>query len=151
MIAPRDMGFGKGGALKYKGGADLEETTEGVRTPEPTVLVRASGKPVQGTVASREPWATMRAEPRRFWIGVPIVFMVALGAGAAFLEAGVEAALGALLVTQCVGFVALYVPALRKRTDPMRNRLPPRNDRSPIDDELPYAVQARARGPDLGD
>lgn len=147
MIAPRDMGFGKGGALRYKPGQDEDDSPSGPRAPEPTVLFKGSGQPARGTLGAREPWATVRAEPRRFWVGVPMVFLVASAAAWAFREAGIEAALGALLVTQCLGFVALYVPALRKRTDPMRNRLPPRNDTSPIDRQVSRDVQAGGRLP----
>lgn len=145
MIAPSDMGFGKGGALKYKGSSDIEDRTGAADKREPAVVLGTINKTRAGGIWSREPLATVRAEPRRFWIGIPLVFLVALGAGAAFREAGTEAALGALLVTQCLGFIALYVPAFRKRTDPMRTRLLPRNDLSPIDRDLARVVDAGGR------
>ncbi len=141
------MGFGRG-PLKYGGDAAEAEaeddTIPGVR--EPKVLGARRASSTRGSRWDQEPLATIRAEPRRFLIGVPIVMLVAAAAGAAFMTVGFEVALCVMLITQALGCIALYVPALRKRTDPMRNPLPRRDDASPIDLEL---AAARGGGPDL--
>ena len=136
MIAPADMELRqrKGGLVRPVE-ADEVDAPVAAASARPGVRILGGDRTAPGprSLWSREPWATVRAEPRRFWVGVPIVFLAASGAAFAFREAGLEVALGVLLVAQALGFIGLYVPALRKRTDPLRNRLPPRNDLSPID------------------
>jgi hypothetical protein len=63
----------------------------------------------------QEPFATLRAEPRRFAVGLPIVFLVGAGVGVALLDTSLSLALAAQLVIQTVGTLWLYVPALRRR------------------------------------
>jgi hypothetical protein len=65
----------------------------------------------------QEPFATLLAEPRRFAVGLPIVFAVGAGVGIAFLERSLSLALAAQLAIQTVGTLWLYIPALRRRQD----------------------------------
>lgn len=62
-----------------------------------------------------EPFDTFRAEPRRFAVGLPVVFGVSLAVGAALIEVSFPLALAVLLGLQTGGFTALYVPALCRR------------------------------------
>lgn len=57
----------------------------------------------------------MRNEPRRFAVGVPVVFFGAIGVGMLLAGWNLGAALAVMLVTQTGGFLWLYVPALRRR------------------------------------
>lgn len=57
----------------------------------------------------------MRHYPRRFGIGVPVVFVLAIGAGTLLAERNLSLALAVLLLIQTVGLLGLYVPALRER------------------------------------
>ncbi len=62
-----------------------------------------------------EPFRTMRHYPRRFGVGVPVVFALAIGAGVLLAERNLSLALATLLLIQTVGLLGLYVPALRAR------------------------------------
>jgi hypothetical protein len=62
-----------------------------------------------------EPFATIRAYPRRFAVGVPVVFVLSLGAGLAAAERSLSGAVALLLLLQTGGLLWLYVPALRRR------------------------------------
>jgi hypothetical protein len=66
------------------------------------------------TLWDEEPLATMRAFPRRFAVGVPVVFGVAIGAGLLLAERSLSLALAALLLLQTAGLLGLYLPALRR-------------------------------------
>jgi Flp pilus assembly protein TadB len=66
-------------------------------------------------LADEEPFATMRIRPRRFWIGVPLVFVVAIGVGTILAARNLSLGLAALLVIQTAGLAWLYVPVLRER------------------------------------
>lgn len=57
----------------------------------------------------------MRHYPRRFGVGVPVVFALAIGAGVLLAERNLSLALAALLLIQTVGLLGLYIPALRER------------------------------------
>lgn len=63
----------------------------------------------------QEPFATFRAEPRRFAIGLPVVFVGGAVAGVLLVPTDLSLALAAQLGIQTIGFLALYVPALRRR------------------------------------
>ena len=63
----------------------------------------------------QEPFATFRAEPRRFAVGLPAVFVGGAVAGALLVPASLSLALAVQLAIQTAGFVWLYVPALRRR------------------------------------
>jgi hypothetical protein len=71
----------------------------------------------KGSVSLKEtePFRTIRAEPRRFWIGLPLVFggSIALGTGLASIH--LSLGIAALLVVQTVGLLGLYLPALRRQ------------------------------------
>jgi len=66
-------------------------------------------------LADEEPFATMRTRPRRFWIGVPVVFVLAIGVGTVLAARNLSLGLAAMLVIQTGGLAWLYVPVLRER------------------------------------
>jgi len=66
----------------------------------------------------QEPFATFRAEPKRFAIGLPIVFFGGALAGALLLRQSLQVALGVQFGLQTLGFLWLYLPALRCRKNP---------------------------------
>ena len=63
---------------------------------------------------NQEPFTTFRAEPKRFAIGLPIVFFGGALAGAFLMQRSIQLALAAQLGLQSVGFLWLYLPALRR-------------------------------------
>ncbi len=63
---------------------------------------------------NQEPFATFRAEPKRFAIGLPVVFVVGALAGAFLMRQSIQLALAAQLGLQTLGFLWLYLPALRR-------------------------------------
>lgn len=65
----------------------------------------------------REPFATFRAEPKRFIIGLPVVFFAGTVAGVLLLRHSLQLALIAQLALHTFGFVWLYVPALLRNKD----------------------------------
>jgi hypothetical protein len=71
----------------------------------------------QGSVSlmEAEPFLTIRGEPRRFAVGLPLVFggSIAIGVGLASIH--LSLGMAALLVIQTAGLLALYIPALRRR------------------------------------
>lgn len=64
-----------------------------------------------------EPFATFRAEPRRFAVGLPAVFVGGALVGALLVRTSMTVALAVQIVLQTVGFLWLYVPALRRRRE----------------------------------
>jgi hypothetical protein len=79
-----------------------------------------------------EPFDTFRAEPRRFAVGLPLVFGGSFLAAALLLRVSFSLALAVLLAIQTGGFLALYVPALHRR--------------SPTDDSVGGDSGRRSRG-----
>ena len=75
---------------------------------------RASG-PDRGGLKDQEPFATIRAFPRRFAWGVPAVFIVSIGLGMVFAGRSLSLGIAVQLFIQTVGLLWLYVPALRRR------------------------------------
>ena len=67
------------------------------------------------SLRDQEPFATFRAEPKRFAIGLPVVFIGGAVVGVMLVPASLSLALAAQLALQTIGFLALYVPALRRR------------------------------------
>jgi hypothetical protein len=63
-----------------------------------------------------EPFATFRAFPVRFGVGLPLVFFGALAVALLLVPVHISLAAAALLVLQTGGFLLLYVPALRARS-----------------------------------
>ena len=61
-----------------------------------------------------EPFATFRAEPKRFAIGIPVVFFGGALAGAMLMRQSIQLALGVQLGLQTLGFLWLYVPAFQR-------------------------------------
>ena len=64
---------------------------------------------------NQEPFATFRAEPVRFGVGLPVVFLGGALVGALLVRRSLALALAVQIVLQTVGFLWLYVPALRRR------------------------------------
>ena len=62
-----------------------------------------------------EPFATFRAEPRRFLVGLPAVFLGGALVGVLLVPTSLSLALAVQIVIQTVGFLWLYIPALRRR------------------------------------
>ena len=62
----------------------------------------------------KEPFATFRAEPKLFAIGLPLVFFGGALAGAMLMRRSLQVALGVQVGLQTLGFLWLYVPALRR-------------------------------------
>jgi len=66
----------------------------------------------------QEPFATFRSEPKRFAVGLPVVFLGGALVGALLMRRSIQLALGAQLGLQTLGFLWLYVPAFRRRNGP---------------------------------
>jgi len=66
-------------------------------------------------LGDQEPFSTIRAFPRRFAWGIPLVFLVSIGAGLTLVPRSLSLAIAVQLGVQTVGLVWLYVPALRRR------------------------------------
>jgi hypothetical protein len=66
-------------------------------------------------LGDQEPFATIRAFPRRFAWGIPLVFLVSIGAGLVLVPRSLSLAIAVQLGLQTVGLLWLYVPALRQR------------------------------------
>jgi len=81
------------------------DTEEGAAEPPP------HGKPV---LRDQEPFRTIRAHPRRFGWGIPLVFIVSLGAGVLFVEVNFSLAIALQLALQTIGLLWLYLPVARR-------------------------------------
>jgi hypothetical protein len=66
-------------------------------------------------LGDQEPFSTIRAFPRRFAWGIPLVFLVSIGAGLTLVPRSLSLAIAVQLGVQTVGLLWLYVPALRRR------------------------------------
>ena len=93
-------------------GNEMKESDRGDPPPEPSPS--NGGEPM--SLWDTEPFATFRAEPRRFWIGLPVVFIGGAVVGAMVGRSDLMVALVVQLVLQTGGFLWLYIPALRRRT-----------------------------------
>jgi hypothetical protein len=82
-------------------------------------------------LVDEEPFATMRTRPRRFWVGVPVVFVVAIGVGTILAARNLSLGLAALLVIQTAGLAWLYVPVLRERMRVEREAWAEKSERQP--------------------
>ncbi|TVP54704.1 MAG: hypothetical protein EA351_12620 [Gemmatimonadales bacterium] len=71
--------------------------------------------PDEGGLKEQEPFATIRAYPKRFGWGVPAVFVVSIGLGVVVAERSLSMGIAVQLFLQTVGLLWLYVPALRRR------------------------------------
>lgn len=60
-----------------------------------------------------EPFVTMRAFPRRFAWGIPIVFVGSIALGLALADVNLSLAIAVQLFIQTVGLLGLYMPAAR--------------------------------------
>jgi GAF domain-containing protein len=70
-----------------------------------------------------EPFATIRAHPRRFGWGIPLVFLGSIGAGLLVADRNLSAAIAIQLFLQTVGLLWLYIPPARRRWQEERRRL----------------------------
>ncbi|CAN5766756.1 hypothetical protein BH23GEM11_BH23GEM11_05450 [soil metagenome] len=84
----------------------------------------------------------MRTRPRRFWIGVPSVFVVAIAVGTVLAARNLSLGLAALLVIHTAGLAWLYVPVLRER---MRVEREARGKREAPEDRLEPEAQETQR------
>ena len=66
-------------------------------------------------LGDQEPFGTIRAFPRRFGWGIPLVFVISIGAGLTLVPRSLSLAIAVQLGVQTVGLLWLYVPALRQR------------------------------------
>lgn len=81
-------------------------------TPDPT----PPSPRARRSLREEEPFATMVAYPRRFGVGVPVVFFVAILSGSFVASAwNLSGGIALLLVIQTAGLLGLYVPAWRRR------------------------------------
>jgi hypothetical protein len=62
----------------------------------------------------QEPFRTIRAHPRRFAWGIPLVFIVSLGAGGLLVEVNFSLAIAVQLALQTIGLLWLYIPVARR-------------------------------------
>ena len=99
-----------------KGGGMAEREDD--RTPSPGGSDEEPGESM--TLWDHEPFATFRAHPRRFAIGLPVVFIGGAVVGALFIRRSMSLALAVQLALQTIGFLWLYVPMLRDRDDGSR-------------------------------
>ena len=63
----------------------------------------------------QEPFATIRAHPVRFWVGIPGIFFGGIALGFLFVERSLSLAIAVQLAVQTIGFLRLYVPVARPR------------------------------------
>lgn len=73
-----------------------------------------TGKRERQPLREMEPFVTMRAYPRRFGWGIPLVFGGSFVLGVALVEVDLSLAIAVQLVVQTVGLLWLYVPAARR-------------------------------------
>lgn len=70
------------------------------------------------SLRDEEPFATIRAHPRRFALGIPVVFVLSIGAGIPFAERSLSLAIAIQLGLQTAGLLWLYLPvAAGRRSD----------------------------------
>ncbi len=67
------------------------------------------------SLRDEEPFATLRAHPRRFGWGIPAVFALSLGAAFPFATSNLSLAIALQLGIQTVGLIWLYLPPARAR------------------------------------
>jgi hypothetical protein len=83
-------------------------------TPDPTSP--APGYRVRRPLREEEPFATMAAFPRRFGVGIPVVFVLSILSGSLVANVwSLSGGVAVLLVLQTMGLLGLYLPALQKR------------------------------------
>jgi hypothetical protein len=67
------------------------------------------------SLRDEEPFRTIRAYPRRFGWGIPLAFLISIGAGLLLVERSLSLGIAVQLGLQTVGLLWLYIPALRRR------------------------------------
>lgn len=77
-----------------------------------------------GSLWDQEPLATVRAHPRRFAWGLPVVLLVPIVAAVPFADDSMARAVALQLFLQTAGLLWLYVPAFRRRYVEEAARLP---------------------------
>ncbi|MEX2532093.1 MAG: hypothetical protein WD960_15115 [Gemmatimonadota bacterium] len=63
---------------------------------------------------------TIRAHPRRFGIGIPLAFVVSIGAALPLIERSLSLAVAVQLFIQTVALLWLYLPVARRRWEALR-------------------------------
>jgi hypothetical protein len=71
--------------------------------------------PRRRLLRDEEPFATIRAHPRRFGWGIPLVFVLSLGAAIPLAGRNLSLAIAVQLFLQTAGLLWLYVPPARRR------------------------------------
>ena len=69
-----------------------------------------------------EPFATIRAHPRRFGIGIPVAFVVSIGAALPLVGRSLSLAIAVQLLIQTVALLWLYLPVARRRWESEREK-----------------------------
>ncbi len=67
------------------------------------------------SLRDEEPFRTIRAYPRRFGWGIPLVFLISIGGGLLFVGRSLSLGIAVQLGLQTGGLLWLYIPALRRR------------------------------------
>lgn len=78
----------------------------------------------------QEPFATMRAHPRRFAWGVPLAFLVPIGLGLLLADWNLSVAIALQLFLQTGALLWLYIPPARARWKAEREARAGRLDRN---------------------
>jgi len=79
------------------------------------------------TVWEKEPLLTVKSAPRLFAYGVPVVLVLGLLVAFALQTIDIRTAVLAALGVQALGIAGIYGVAQRRRTDPLKKRLPGRD------------------------
>lgn len=79
------------------------------------VKVETSGEAGPRGIWAQEPFATIRAHPRRFGWGIPLAFLVPIGLGLLLADWNLSAAIALQLFLQTAALLWLYVPPARAR------------------------------------
>jgi hypothetical protein len=67
-----------------------------------------------------EPFKTIRGHPRRFGIGIPVAFVVSIGAALPLVDRSLSLAIAVQLFIQTVALLWLYLPVARRRWESER-------------------------------
>jgi len=74
------------------------------------------------SLMEQEPFATIRAHPRRFAWGLPAAFLLPILVGLMIADWSLRAAIALQLALQTAGLLWLYVPPARRRWRAERER-----------------------------
>jgi len=74
----------------------------------------------EGPLRNQEPFRTIRSHPRRFGVGIPLVFAGSIGAAVFVVKWSFSGAIALQLLLQTAGLLGLYLPALRRTEAELR-------------------------------